>query len=226
MEVVVSPSPFHVVPFSSGEKLLTLLPCCNMMSLPQEIVLHEHLQLVWVPSVGCDPPSHGLLQLSPLSDLWPPLGSISSSSIGSSTGCRQTSLLLIFKGCKGSACHLIVRQRGMSDIPPLLLPHWCQCPHDFLSLVPLLSKTKELPNKRNLPNRCFFLKYVITQALICVALARSRYNLEPEGSFSNLLTEVYATGPLHPYQNSTRNKSNTHQFCWTWCSARTQEALR
>lgn len=61
----VAASSLHVAsvtPSSSERGLCTVLPCCNVVSLPQETVLHELILPVYVLCTGCGPPRDRLLQ--------------------------------------------------------------------------------------------------------------------------------------------------------------------
>lgn len=158
--VVVSSSLFHFIsatPSSLGGKLLTILPCCNTVSLPLETVLYEFIPPVW-DLFGLSPPSNGLLQCRLPCLLW------RQSPAWAWGGRRWDSApLLIFMSCKGSVCHF-------ATATPMSLPHWPGCLYACLYHIPLFSNINELPKiKRTYLTGYSFLKRIIVEVLFAQA---------------------------------------------------------
>lgn len=160
MRDAVSPSSLHSVPAaysSSRETLLTALPCGHVVSLPEEIVLHEFLQLTQGSSTSYGSTSAELPQHKSSSKSQPFSGS---------TGCCSMdfpmplcshvyfsmalynpiiSPLVISEDCSLSACHLATGQREMTALACLPSPARLQgwFPHGCLSFHLTCSKTKQ-----------------------------------------------------------------------------------
>lgn len=154
-----------------------------------------------LPETACS--STGIAQSQPFS------GAVTSSRIGFSTGGRLDSAPpLISKGCTGSACHLIVGQRGMngcSSVPPSLLSYWSQYLHSCLYRTHPQNK-RVLKTKITQPT-CLPILNMLVEALFGSALARGR--TWSQRSFLRLLTDAYSSRPLIHYQNTRRYKPNT-----------------
>lgn len=174
-------------------------------------MFHKLLQLLWISSAGCSPPSNGLLQHGHPSESRPPLDTPPSAAWVSpgATG----SILPHYSSPWAAGAQPAISPPATGEqllqhtyLPPSSLT-WVSPWLSLSSPVPLQNKTN--PRKKiNCSTGFSPFSYVIAEALIGPAVARAGSDLGL-GKLLKVSYRRHTNSPLPHYQKPTRHKPNT-----------------